>query len=137
MMRMSDAMRLGAMLAGPVHGPVFSHDGGPCRACAIGAVLLAVLGEKEARKQVNDESCGYRVAVRKLWPWINSTTFQHPITSCNTASPIISTIVFLFEVEGWSREQIADWLETVEPVEDTLALGFDLPPAAYAPVLET
>ena len=116
-MRMSEAMRLGAMMAPPIHGALFSRDNGPCQACAIGAALLAVWGETEAKRQI--DLCCYIDCAAELWPWLDHTTVVNPVD--NSRLPLIGRadmvgiIVVLFENRDWTRERIADWLETVEP----------------------
>ena len=114
-MRMSEAMRLGSMLAAPIHGPVFSYDAEPCRACAIGAALLGVYSEQVAKEKVDCLDLGPLAACRELWPWTMRHDVADPVTGRH--KQVLITVIHLFETQQWTREQIADWLETIEPVE--------------------
>lgn len=114
-MRLSEAIRLGAMQypTPRVRLRMFDYDGDgrPCAACALGTAALAVGIHGGCFDFVTGE-----------WPPVFTERF--PIaTRRDVAAPpcvmsegdnvgqIIST---LFESYHWTREQIADWVETLE-----------------------
>jgi hypothetical protein len=99
MLKLSEAMRLGAMLSQQ------SYDiAGPGR-CAFQAAADAV-GEKS-----------YGAAVRKHWPWVDANQL-HPCPHCGVrgyVAPIIS--IHLNDEHHWTRERIADWVQTIEDAQ--------------------
>ena len=108
-MKLSEAIRLGAMALPPVYGPVFrgGPDGQPCAACAIGAALFAI-GLTDMHDAVHFDS-----VIERVWPW----------TSQAVKSPVgfgkaVNLIVVMYERHGYTREQIADWVETLERAQE-------------------
>lgn len=115
---LSEAMRLGAMAIPPVHGPIFD---GPevCAACAIGTPLYAVMGK--AAYVVQSSGDGVE-AIKRLyeqyWPW---TTVWVRNPAYGIAVHVVAALIDLFETHRWSREQIADWIASIEPAPDAEA----------------
>lgn len=98
-MKLSEEIRLGAMLRPQAFGHLIA-DGATC---AIGAACEAI----------GQLCCGFPVQ----WEWAHS---QAPVTCLACAKPIWSvalTIVHLNNDHRWTRERIADWLETVEAAQ--------------------
>lgn len=107
-MRLSEAIRLGSMLKPQsIDGyqrriplALFGYVAGyrVVGTCALGAALDAV-GALRPRPQQCDAELAHR------WPWLfhttNGTSAWSQITSRN-------------DEHGWTREQIADWVETIE-----------------------
>ncbi len=99
-MKLSEAIRLGAMLGPQAFAESFSVDGG---SCARGAAMLAIGG-----------TCWYS------GPWF--IEFQSINTTCpechriGTAGGIIAFC--LNDHHRWTRERIADWVETVETAQE-------------------
>ena len=102
--KLSQAIRLGI---GMVEHGVYCHN------CTLGTALLAV-GESEPEFRWNER-------LRELWPWI----FTMRVPSSDKKEGGAMTKVY-FEIQnrnGWadlakplqSREQIAAWIETIEP----------------------
>jgi hypothetical protein len=42
------------------------------------------------------------------------TYARNPARRLACADPLSSIVIDLFDVQGWTREQIADWLEPIE-----------------------
>ena len=120
-MRLSEAMRLGSMALPPVHGPVFdTKDGEVCAGCAIGAALFAVRGHAAHAEVLDAIRSGagspavWKTLIGRYWPWTIDVAVNNPVTG-HTAISIASAIIHLFESSHWwTREQIADWVETIE-----------------------
>jgi hypothetical protein len=103
-MKLSEAIRLGAMMKPQGVGWLL-RDG---KTCAIGAALDAV-GAFGARTQ---SSIGYDLA-EKRWGDILRLKAGHP--SCEpTIEEVWAVVQNLNDYCGWTREQIADWIETIE-----------------------
>jgi hypothetical protein len=101
--KLSEAIRLGAMMRPQTRGRMRSLGGWTC---ALGAALDAV-GDLDARMP-NAESIQRVVA---KWP-IAASLVQHPANVY--WSSMKSIIVDLNDEHKWTREQIASWVETVE-----------------------
>ena len=108
-LKLSDAMRLGAMLGPQVFGKLRSVvavklpngdttiDEGTC---AIGAVLEATGFEENSRQLV------------ERWPWILNLVACPACGDDASHSDVLATIVQLNDSHLWTRERIADWLDT-------------------------
>ena len=125
-MKLSEAIRLGAMALPPVYGPAFRCEGGRyCGACAIGAPLYAIFGDRthdELRRRYGYDDVGVVIAAQlafvERWPW-TAMEVQCPAYRFAYAQPVVSAMVNLFEHHKWTREQIADWVATIEPPEQS------------------
>lgn len=96
-MKLSDAIRLGAMMKPQCYGSYHKGKG----SCAIGAALDAV-GAEECDEEV-------------LWPWLEKLE-DCPV--CNQADG--ETIIpHLNDKHRWTREQIADFVQTIEAAQQT------------------
>lgn len=107
MMKLSEAIRLGSM-AWP-KGDIHLFDGES--ACSIGAALLAV-GEKlipyETKAKYN-RFC-------ELWPEADTNVM---LPDTNWSVPLIKAIWSLNDGYRWSRERIADWVESLEKARES------------------
>lgn len=101
-LKLSDAIRLGAMLKPQIQDN-FWRDGGTC---ALGAALDAC-GELKG-----DSDLELHLRVRALWPLV-SVRVESP-TDSGVVRPLLYQIADLNDVDGWTREQIADWVESIE-----------------------
>lgn len=115
-MRLSEAIRLGAMMGPQSFGDTFGQDDS---SCAMGAALLAV----GCPRTVTYGDIVMHFAVATAYAF-------HPESGIYQL--VISTIRQLNDQSRWTREQIADWVATIEPQEDPHAL----PEADLAEVLE-
>lgn len=116
-MRFSDAIRLGSMACGPARYHTVDPHG---NRCALGAALLAV-GRKGVYLEAFD-----------VWPAITNYMVEHPVTGRRMA--VLSAVRELNDFHKWSREAIADWVETIERRADAdqQALSTDALPTAVS-----
>ena len=101
-MKLSEAIRLGATL-----GPqTFTQwRGQNDSTCAIGAAMAAI-GLKN----------GLSGDVEKRWPELRRIMVEYPTNKSRCC--LFTAILFLNDNERWSREQIADWVASVEPQDE-------------------
>lgn len=97
-MRLSEAMRLGSMLRPQAYGT----SDGPQGACALGAALDAI-GKTTNR---------YSTAANHF-PVLCGEA-PHPISG--ETLRVLTIVRVLNDEHRWTREQIADWVETLEAV---------------------
>jgi hypothetical protein len=114
MMRLSDAIRLGAMLA-PQGFNGYQDAWG--RTCALGAALEAI-GRLGASHRAY-------LSWASLYPWLRGLPWRAcPACAGYLSEPgLIELIVHLNDTHRWTREQIADWVATIEPREEPAAPG--------------
>lgn len=113
-MRLSEAIRLGAMMRPQAFRTLFTID----EACALGAALLAVGAAQEQALR----------SVRKRWPWALTVSANCP--SCGRSCPVFGVITHLNDDHRWTREKIGTWIAEIEP-EDALPLRDALDEAAW------
>jgi hypothetical protein len=111
---LSEAIRLGSMLR-PKAVDFFFIDG---RSCAQGAALEAVGCSPVS---CSDGGVPYRSRFIDRWPWVSATA-SCPV--CGGVAKVRSLIAHLnntgihselhIKNHGWTREQIADWIQTLE-----------------------
>lgn len=99
-MKLSDAIRLGAMLK-PQGVRGFLDDDG--NTCALGAAADAI-------GRLSDLLDGRFQEVAQ-WPFLNKPV-AHPVTQQRRA--MWDVVTTLNDIYGWTRERIADWVETIE-----------------------
>lgn len=109
MMKLSEAIRLGATLRPQGFGQLFTTDG---RTCALGAALesIGVFGVDIVA-----------AVLPEAWDWIMKGKYNGPrgVTKQTwITNNAYSIIVYLNDHEEWSRERIADWVESLESQED-------------------
>jgi hypothetical protein len=108
-MRLSEAIRLGSMIRPQAFGAAF-EDG---KSCAIGAAADAV-GLLNTTRNSAQEWSFFDVLAR------TSSSLGHKqeaaCPACHTSETIWlpSIIVHLNDHHKWTREQIADWIDTFE-----------------------
>jgi hypothetical protein len=113
-MRLSEAMRLGSMAVPPTKQgentlTAFNADGRPCAACALGAVAIAA-GINDLSVLVPNE------ASLAMFPLLGQEVVSP--AGGNPVVPMPTAINYLFEHERWTREQIADWVATIEAQQE-------------------
>lgn len=118
-MRLSEAIRLGAMLGPQCFGPYMETRVLSCRylmgqivgqevecaTCAMGAALMAV-GRQDLLKHIT-----WAVHPEQVFPELESCVTS-PVDG--KMSDLYAAIVNLNDDYRWSRERIADWVATVE-----------------------
>jgi hypothetical protein len=112
-MRLSEAIRLGAMLKPQAFGRYFDQG----RSCAMGAALEArgfCAASNDFPTQVSEE----------WWPWTRNGDARCPMLCAawkrdwhERPDCFRAVIAHLNDSHKWTREQIADWVATVEPAE--------------------
>jgi hypothetical protein len=131
-MKLSEAIRLGAMLrpqgfgdfypvitcvhVDEVDGVWSKQEISTMSSCALGAAMEAVRSRPVADDMALD-------TLRFYWPWAFEMTDSWRTASPSTARAFrVTDMIFLLnDTQGWTREQIADWVATVEPNETSPA----------------
>lgn len=101
-MKLSEAIRLGSMLRPQAVRALIA----PWGSCAWGAAFEAI-GAKNGHEAV-------RMAIEKRFPWENLASRLVTCPVLGTPRKLCDVIVELNNRHGWTREQIADWVETFE-----------------------
>lgn len=119
MLKLSDAIRLGAMYGPQLFGTELSNDGG---SCALGSAILAIgaIGipctdqdpDKNARP-------GNVATVTVTVPWDMSVKHHCPTCFWKIERPLRHLIPHLNDRHRWTREQIADWVATIEAQQES------------------
>lgn len=127
-MQLHEAIRLGSMLTPQIFGdvldvPIFhvtlmGEDiamAGSFGTCALGAAAQAI-GMLPTYEQWNSEDDIFVSidCMRDIFPVFSSGEYDCPVGSCDTQEKLIP---HLNDDHRWSREAIADWIETIEPKE--------------------
>lgn len=103
-MRLSEAIRLGAMLR-PQAVNFYFRDG---NSCALGGALEATGSDYNEMSYFANEELQMR------WPWAFTTPAVCPL--CLGRATVRQVISHLNNEHRWTREQIAAWVESVEPL---------------------
>lgn len=105
-MKFSEAIRLGAMLGRQGFYAMFGADGA---SCALGAAALAVWGREDRGDQ----------DYFAIWPWLNRCAMCPACVakdSFHVPVPVMEIVArHLNDAHRWTRERIADWVESLEP----------------------
>jgi hypothetical protein len=107
-MRLSEAIRLGAMLKPQGREQLLTHAG---RSCALGAALDAC-GQLRGEQATWPNSPLYATAAA-LWP-ILDVMASAPRDADLLRDRLKYLITQLNDERRWTREQIADWVESIE-----------------------
>lgn len=114
-MRLSEAIRLGAMLR-----PQGTKSDSMLwwlddrRTCALGAALHA-----QGLREIEGIYAFH--LIRMAHPWLDVIKPYCP--NCSIQHLAYEIIYHLNDGHQWTRERIADWVETIEPVESRKAAG--------------
>ena len=113
-MRLSDAIRLGAMLAPQGFGAyIHQFMGDDQTSCALGAAARAIDSQAV---EVDEVVEALDAAFGTL---LNTTRRRCPVNEhgvkCGVRRVTANVITHLNDDHRWTREQIADWVETLEP----------------------
>lgn len=113
-MRLSDAIRLGAMIRRQGHGALFSSSSEGFYSCALGAAGEAG-GLFTARDDGEEPDALAYVALRGRWPVLNRA-----VSGCaecdsfmyfpRTGGDVTQMITHLNDHHCWTRERIADYI---------------------------
>lgn len=106
MMKFSEAIRLGSLIVKPYRTRIYYHDGS---GCAIGMALEAIGARCADGDPGSNEDENARRALA-AWPWLER---------CSQGSSVYNHVVNRFDTQNQSAEEIAAWIETIEPKGDT------------------
>lgn len=103
----SEAIREGAKLRPQAFGNFFEYlMGAATGSCAIGAGVEAVTGESRNKGAS---------AILSMYPYIGDVAGRRPCAAgCGRLDPLWGNIIHLNDDHHWTREAIADWLESEE-----------------------
>ena len=122
-MKLSEAIRLGAVAMPTIYGPVFKRgwSGDVCGACRAGATAMAA-GYKPNRTGLNDWMA-VDWFIEEQWPWTVHLKRHDPfiISAANG-------IAVLHESRRWPAEQIAAYIEQLEALYDPQPATSDVAP---------
>jgi hypothetical protein len=106
---LSEAIRIGAQKRPQGHWDFFTVEDGQVLSCALGAAF-------EGIANYDADPAGYRTVYRKLNECFSATLdapTQCPVCHFSTVE-VRKIIVHLNDTHRWTREAIADWVETIE-----------------------
>lgn len=105
-MKLSEAIRAGSMLTQPLTKRYFEENAQTheiTHACALIAAYVGVEGV--VRKFTSIENW-----LISTWPELDGH-YQHPTEKNMPAQDLFGIVLNLSDTQGWSHQQIADWLE--------------------------
>ena len=112
-MRLSEAIRLGAMLR-PQGFEDFIRDSGEgfVVSCALGAAAEAIgsptVGDSDDAVAIIDAAFGSMLDIRR----------RCPVPGCRVRRITGNVIAHLNDTHRWTRERIAEWVATLESADD-------------------
>lgn len=106
-LKLHEAIRLGAMVTVKWTRELFAFDcGGEIIAsCALGSALVA-LGKTQ-----HGNSSAVMNLIEEKFPWVSGFS---SCPACTASGHLPNIIAHLNDGHLWTREQIADWVETIE-----------------------
>lgn len=111
-MKLSEAIRLGAMNRPHGRGGLISNTG---QTCAMGAALDAAGLLEQLTSSIYSNGSNYPDPIAVARFPIMALVVDHP--ACKLYSkrlPLFTVAATLNDVVGWTREEIADWVERIE-----------------------
>lgn len=106
-MKLSEAMRLGAMLN--PQGFIGDSDGTPAGHSA------SINGERTCALVAAQRAIGHDgLSWTAGWPWLTKGPSTCPACGSETEHGPFITIIHLNDFHRWTREQIADWVQSIE-----------------------
>jgi hypothetical protein len=108
-MILSEAIRLGAMLRPQGFGRYIDRSEKVFRSCAFAAAVEAVVNKARFTESVIETT------ITNNWSWVYGKCLACPVRGCDADSRPSCMITHLNDTHRWTRERIADWVETVEP----------------------
>lgn len=125
-MKLSEAIRLGSMMKPQIYGEISSGQG----TCALGAAIEAagltpepaVPGIVTGSGRITETAKAGDIIIHTPEAWHAFFHGYHPCPACRVSSYGMRAIGHLNDEHRWTRERIADWVETIEnrgPEEQT------------------
>ncbi len=124
-MKLSEAMRLGAILRPQCVGRLFSSNG---ESCAMGAVIEAC-GIEDKNPHCTVAIWNTTIERFPMLAWGHSR-FVFPEMGGAYRGDLWDAIVALNNVHKWTRERIADWVETIECQQEAGRIEVETPVSA-------
>lgn len=117
MMRLSEAIRLGAMLRPQTTGAIYKRG----KSCAWGAAWEAVGGNIEHWTQ--NGSISSHSICEQYWPELNRKV-AHPLINDDRNDYNLASIIESLNDNPncWTRERIADWVASIEVQQTVIVL---------------
>ena len=112
----SKAMRKGIECSEPAIGAFFIESGmdGKCQTCALGAAIFGALDCSIERMASHQKFIGGMVSsAEQLFGIMDQAYEIDPVSKYATEKSVWWIIIDLNDTHDWTREQIADWLESV------------------------
>lgn len=115
---LAEAIRAGAKLARQGHGEYNEYG----KTCALGAAYHARFGALPPVLDTGDSDYTIFDSLRSAFPVLEQTSTSCPVEGCGVylravnqrpTSTLTSTISHLNDGHEWTREAIADWLDTL------------------------
>lgn len=106
-MKLSEAIRLGAMLKPQGQGEFITGDG---KTCALGGALDSIGALTD---RWHDANCDF---LREQWP-ILALQVTCREAGFVSARPVLDIVISLNDIHDLSRERIADWVASVEAAQ--------------------
>ena len=117
-MKLSEAIRLGAMLKPQANGG-YAGEGSCALLAAADALGIATVFDVRAGRYLVDY-----VVLERRYPFLLDIVDSPVHTFLRARAPIMRDVIWhLNDSCGWTREQIADWVETIERAQDAEAVG--------------
>lgn len=122
-MKLSEAIRLGSMMTEKIMGSYIARNtnGVPVRTCALGAAVVATGDTRDCIADVLEQRFPI---ITRMAVYPAPLTIHTPAwLTTGTAATIGSNIAALNDTSGWSREQIADWVQSIEEKQAVRPVG--------------
>ena len=135
-MRLSEAIRLGAMTTGSGKYTYIKQDtDGVLRTCALGAAMYACGFVTNGIGMHGEGLCAVVGAVEITWPFIYNRPMNIPkefydLRGQSVGLTINTVLIVLNDAGNWTRERIADWVESEERAYEPAVIP-DTDPACY------
>lgn len=133
-MKLSEALRLGEQALKPIHGKWFEGNPGvrfpesyePCGGCAVGRACYAAAHRLTV---AGFEAYTLSSFMDRTWPWTQMWSGTPPGSilpvlsrKATSTAPdrwhinhVMACLSDLYEMNRWSMQRIANWVETIEP----------------------
>lgn len=113
-MKLSEAIRLGATVSPQHFGSYADGNGGTC---ALGSAALAI-GIDPIRMDISDDESAIDDAFPALGRYSRCPAHGCLLLNPNAGFPVGVLIPHLNDRHRWTREQIADWVQTIEDARE-------------------
>ena len=120
-MKLSEAILLGSIGSAQGFGNMSMFAESKTK-CALGAALVAAGQVPSYQGNViskEDHEMNPYSRIRRTWPWVQDKV-KHPVKGAyGNVLPALTAIYTLNDSYGWTRPQIAEWVASIEPQEES------------------